>query len=224
MFFDEIKKAFSQISTICINYNDQKTNVILGKKTDIIYGNGTVTDTLCTKKFVVSPQSFYQVNHDGCELLYSIAKDYVKDSKRVLDLYCGIGTVGICTADKTAHLVGVEIVPEAIKNAKVNAKLNGICDCEFYALDAADVKTVAGGEFDAIIVDPPRKGCDKKTLDFIIEQNPKKLVYISCDSATLARDLAVLKEHFEIESVTPVDMFPRTHHCEAAALMHKKTL
>ncbi len=220
-FFDILTEEFSQISTICINYNDQKTNVILGNKTEVVYGGGTITDTLCGKKFVISPQSFYQVNHDGCELLYSIAKDYVKDAKRVLDLYCGIGTVGICTADKSAHLVGVEIVPEAIKNAKQNAKLNSILDCEFYALDAADVKSVAGGEFDAIIVDPPRKGCDKKTLDFIIEQKPEKLVYISCDSATLARDLAILKEHFKIESVTPVDMFPKTHHCEAVALLYK---
>ncbi len=221
-FYQTLLSDFCEITTICINYNDKKTNVILGEKYDVVYGKGTITDTLCGKKFVISAQSFYQVNHDGCELLYALAKDYVKDSKRVLDLYCGIGTVGLCTTDNASHLVGVEIVPEAIKNAKLNATANGFLNCEFYALDAADVKSVAGGEFDAIIVDPPRKGCDKKTLDFIIEQMPKKLVYISCDSATLARDLAILKDYFEIESVTPVDMFPRTHHCEAVALLYKK--
>jgi len=217
--YDAVLREFPQITTICINYNDKKTNVILGDKYDVVYGDGTITDTLCGKQFKISPQSFYQVNHDGCELLYSLAKDYVKDAKRVLDLYCGIGTVGLCTADSSAQLVGVEIVPQAIENAKANARANGVFDCEFYALDAAEVKSVAGGRFDAIIVDPPRKGCDKKTLDFIIEQKPDKLVYISCDSATLARDLAILKDYFKIESVTPVDMFPRTHHCEAVALL-----
>ncbi len=223
-FYNVLLVDFPQISTICINYNDKKTNVILGNRYDVVYGSGAITDTLCGKQFKISPQSFYQVNHDGCELLYGIAKDYVKGAKRLLDLYCGIGTVGLCTVDSSSHLVGVEIVPEAIKNAKSNAEANGFFDCEFYALDAADVKTVAGGEFDAIIVDPPRKGCDKKTLDFIIEQNPEKLVYISCDSATLARDLAILKDYFKIESVTPVDMFPKTHHCEAIALLHKVEL
>lgn len=221
-FFDILLGHFPQISTVCINYNNEKTNVILGKRFEIVYGSGTITDTLCGKKFVISPQSFYQVNHDGCELLYAVARDYVKDAKYVLDLYCGIGTVGICTADTGSRLVGVEIVPEAIENAKINAKLNGLHDYEFYALDAAEVKSVAGGEFDAIIVDPPRKGCDKRTLDFIIEQSPDKLVYISCDSATLARDLAILKDRFEIVSVTPVDMFPKTHHIECAVLLCRK--
>ncbi len=220
-FYDELIYEFCNITTICINYNDKKTNVILGNKYDVVYGNGVITDTLCGKKFSISPQSFYQVNHDGCELLYSLAKEYVKDAGRVLDLYCGIGTVGLCTADSASHLVGVEIVPEAIENAKINAKINGFSDCEFYALDAADVKQVAGGNFDAIIVDPPRKGCDSKTLDFIIEQKPHKLVYISCDSATLARDLAILKDYFVIESVTPVDMFPKTHHVECCALLYR---
>ena len=212
--FDKLRVEFKEISTICINYNDKNTNVILGDRYQTVYGNGYITDTLCGKKFKISPQSFYQVNHDGCELLYSLAKEFVGDSKNLLDLYCGIGTVGLCCAGENTRLTGVEIVPQAIENAKQNAKQNGVQNAQFFVADAATVADIAKEDYDAIIVDPPRKGCDGKTLEFLINKAPKKLVYISCDSATLARDLAVLKEHFEIERVIPVDMFPKTHHVE----------
>lgn len=220
--FADIIKKFPQISTVCINYNNDNTNVILGKRFETVYGKGYITDTLLGKRFDISPQSFYQVNHDCCEKLYALAAEHIRGAKRVLDLYCGIGTVGICTANVGAELVGVEIVPEAIENAKHNAVANGIENAHFFAADAGDVAKVASGYFDAIIVDPPRKGCDVKTLEFIIEKSPERLVYISCDSATLARDLKILKEHFVIEDITPVDMFPRTHHCEVVCTLKKR--
>lgn len=210
---------FKQISTVYLNYNNKNTNVVLGQNYELLYGDGKICDSLLNKKFLISPQSFYQVNHDGCELLYSLAGDYIKGAKSVLDLYCGIGTVGICTADSSASLTGVEIVEEAVKNATHNAALNNMQNAEFFAADAKDIAKITGKTFDAIVVDPPRKGCDAKTLEFLIESNPKKLVYISCDSATLARDLAILKNSFEIVDVTPVDMFPRTHHIETVVLL-----
>ena len=220
--FDDIAKEFPQVTTVCINYNNENTNVILGEKFETVYGKGYISDTLLGKSFNISPQSFYQVNHDCCEKLYSLAAEHIRGSERVLDLYCGIGTVGICTAGEGALLTGVEIVPEAVENAKHNAILNGIENARFYAADAGNVAKVASGDFDAIIVDPPRKGCDIKTLEFIIEKRPEKLVYISCDSATLARDLKILTEYFDIEKITPVDMFPRTHHCEVFCAMRLK--
>ncbi len=210
----KLTEKFCQISSVLINYNDKNTNVILSDRYELLFGKNGITDILLKKTFEISPQSFYQVNHDACEKLYSIAGEYIKGAKSVLDLYCGIGTVGICTADKDSHLTGVEIVKEAIENAKINAKLNGMENCEFYAADASQIAGITDKKFDAIIVDPPRKGCDSKTLDYIIDANPERLVYISCDSATLARDLKTLTKHFKIERVTPVDMFPKTHHVE----------
>lgn len=218
----QLAVQFADITTICINYNDENTNVILGDKYEILYGDGYLEDTLLDKKFRISPAAFYQVNHDGCECLYTAVKNLadVKEHERVLDLYCGIGTIGLCAADTARELVGVEIVPEAVEDAKVNAKINGIVNASFYAADAGDVSKVANGEFDVIIVDPPRKGCDKRTLDFIIEKSPKRLVYVSCDSATLARDLEILTQNgFEIKTVQPVDMFPRTNHVECCVLL-----
>lgn len=220
--FDRVRAQFKEISTIIINYNDKNTNVILGDRYEVVFEAGYITDTLCGKKFKISPQSFYQVNHDGCELLYSLAKEYVGDCKSLLDLYCGIGTVGLCAMGENTRLTGVEIVPKAIENAKENARMNGVENAQFFASDAANVRDIASGEYDGIIVDPPRKGCDGKTLEFIIEKAPEKLVYISCDSATLARDLAILKEHFEIVRVVPVDMFPRTSHVETVVWLCNK--
>ncbi len=216
-FISELTVHFPEICTICINYNNKNTNVILGDQYEIIFGNGNITDTLLGKKFVISPQAFYQVNHGGCEKLYSIVKEFaaIKESDRVLDLYCGIGTIGLCTADISCELVGVEIIPQAIENAKLNAQINGIQNAKFFSGDAGDIDSIANGDFDVVIVDPPRKGCDKRTLDFICDKKPNRLVYVSCDPATLGRDLNYMSNSgFKIEKVTPVDMFPRTYHIE----------
>lgn len=216
---DKLTVQFKEITTICINYNDKNTNVILSDRYEVLYGDGYVTDTLLSKKFKISPAAFYQVNRDGCELLYQKVRELaqVTERDRVLDLYCGIGTIGLCVADKARELVGVEIVEAAVRDARENAKINGITGAGFYADDAGNIAKIAKGDFDVIIVDPPRKGCDIKTLEFLIEKKPPRLVYVSCDSATLARDLKILISNgFEIESITPVDMFPRTKHVECA--------
>ena len=219
-FASVLSVQFPQISTICINYNNENTNVVLGKKYETVSGSGFITDTLLGKTFEISPESFYQVNHDGCENLYSIVKKHVKGAENLLDLYCGIGTIGICVSDGVKSLTGVEIVEKAIENAKRNALLNGVENSEFAALDASATADFAKDSYDTIIVDPPRKGCDEKTLDYLVQKSPKTLVYVSCDSATLARDLKILTQKgFTVQKVTPVDMFPGTYHVECCVLL-----
>ncbi len=216
-FADAVCREFEEIKTVLINYNRDNTNVILGKAYETVYGSGYITDILCGKKFEISAQAFYQVNHDMCQKLYAVAAEYADAGcgMRVLDLYCGIGTVGICAADKAKELVGVEIVPQAVENARRNAKANGLDNARFIVSDAASINDLGLGRFDVVFVDPPRKGCDVKTLDYIISSSPEKLVYISCDSATLARDAAVLKDAgYRAEKVSVVDMFARTSHVE----------
>ena len=218
-----ITDNFENVSTVLLCYNDKNTNVVLGRNYELLYGKGYIKDTLLGCSFEISPESFYQVNRKGCEKLYSIVKDHVKDSENLLDLYCGIGTIGICTSGKDTHLTGVEIVEKAIENAKKNALANGITNAVFKASDASFVKELVSGGFDTIIVDPPRKGCDRQTLDFLIESKPERLVYVSCDSATLARDLKILTDGgFEIKKITPVDMFPKTAHCECVVRLDYK--
>ena len=224
-FARTLTRKFSQISTVCINYNDKNTNVILGESFETVFGAGYITDTLCGRKFEISPQAFYQVNHDMCETLYGIVSDFAMADKstRVLDLYCGIGTVGICAAADARELVGVEIVPQAVKNARRNAEINGIENASFYVSDAAGIADLALESFDVIIVDPPRKGCDRATLDYIISEKPKRLVYVSCDSATLARDLAILTAGgFSVTRAAAADMFPRTKHVETVVQLVRK--
>lgn len=210
-----ITGKYSQITTVCVNRNERNTNVILGDDTETVYGSGFITDTLCGKKFEISPQSFYQVNHAGCEKLYSLVREFSNPcGKRVLDLYCGIGTIGICAAFDASRLMGVEIVAQAIENAKKNARLNGLENTSFVTADAANIADVASGSFDVITVDPPRHGCDRKTLDYIIKSRAEKLVYVSCDSATLARDAKILASDYKAVRAACVNMFPRTKHIE----------
>ncbi len=214
-FAKTLKAKFPEICTVCINYNDKNTNVVLGKRFETVLGDGYITDKLLGYEFEISPESFYQVNHDGCEKLYGLVKEYTKGAKNLLDLYCGIGTIGLCVSDGVESLTGIEIVQKAIENAVRNAKINKVENCKFAAMDASQAGDFADEYYDTIIVDPPRKGCDKKTLEYLVQKRPEKLVYVSCDSATLARDLKYLCENgFEINQVTPVDMFPRTSHVE----------
>jgi 23S rRNA (uracil1939-C5)-methyltransferase len=223
---DELCKI-DGMSSICVNVNKKQSNVILGVETKTIWGTDTITDILLGKKFVISPNSFYQVNHSQCEKLYSKAMEYASltGNETVVDLYCGAGTIGLTMADKAKQIFGIEIVPQAIDNAKINAKLNEITNAEFFCGDAyegAKALEKRGVNADVVILDPPRKGCQKELFDIVQMMNPKKIVYVSCDSATLARDLEILNQKGYIaEEITPVDMFPRTPHIECVAKIVK---
>ena len=227
-FAAEITQKFPAIRTVAINYNDRNTNVVLGKETETVHGPGYIEDILLGKRYRIAPQSFYQVNRKQTEVLYAKAIELaeLQGGERVLDLYCGIGTIGLSLAEQCKELVGVEIVPQAIENAKENARRNGVSNAEFFCADAKEAASrfaAEGKQFDVIIVDPPRKGCDAATLEAIARMAPERLVYVSCNSATLARDLKILEEKgFATRSVTPVDLFPRTHHCEAVARLTRK--
>ncbi len=215
------------ITSVVLNKNTEKTNVILGLECKTLWGADYIEDVLCGVKIRLSPLSFYQVNHDCAELLYGKASEYVgaTGNETVLDLYCGAGTIGLSMANKVKKIIGVEIIPEAIEDAKINAKNNNIENCEFYCGDARDaVKILKDRNIqpDAVILDPPRKGCDKEVLKYVAEMKPKKIIYVSCDVSTQARDCAIFKElGYETKEATPVDMFPRTSHVESVCLIEK---
>ncbi len=214
-----------KVKSIILNINRERTNVIMGKKCLTIYGKDHITDTLCGLNFDISPLSFYQINHDQTEKLYSIAKEYANLTGKefLIDLYCGAGTIGLSMADKVKRVLGIEIIPQAIENAKANALNNNIQNAEFICADAALAAkdlTKKKTRPDVVIIDPPRKGCDSSVIDAICTMSPIRVVYVSCDPETLARDLALFKEKGYItEEVTPVDMFPRTQHVETVVLM-----
>lgn len=224
----DLLKTNGDIKSICYNINREDTNVILGNETKVIYGKETITDILLGKKFVISPESFYQVNRNQCEKLYSKAIEYagLTGDEVLVDMYCGAGTIGLSMADKVKELYGVEIVPQAIENAKINAELNGITNANFFCGDAFDMAKALeekGITPDVLVLDPPRKGCQKELFDVIEKMSPKRVVYVSCDPATLARDLEILKEkNYITQKVTPVDLFPRTPHVETVVQLIKE--
>ena len=224
---------YPRISSFLVNTNTKNTNVVLGDKYRTLYGKAYLTDTLCSRKFNIAPSSFYQVNHDAAELLYSIAaeKTQLNGNGILLDLYCGAGTIGLSMSEKASEIVGIEIVPSAVICAKENAKLNGIENASFYCGDAADAEGLRTpvererGKLspDTVILDPPRKGCDAQLLHFLAERGVPRIVYVSCGPDTLARDCAILRElGYEIGSVTPVDLFPRTGHVESVVCLMRK--
>lgn len=223
-----LKSRLPELKSVILNTNKEDTNVVLGKHSRTIYGNGYITDVLCNLKFMISPQSFYQVNRSGAELLYAKVAEYadLKGDELLLDLYCGTGTIGLSMAHKAKKLIGVEIVPQAVENAKANAEINGITNSRFICSDAAKAAKMletSGESPDVIIIDPPRKGCDKSLIKTIADFSPRRVVYVSCDPATLARDLAIFNElGFTVCEITPVDMFPRTAHCECVVKMSRK--
>lgn len=226
-----ITKKHPEIKSIVKNFNTKNTNVILGDKTEVIYGTGYIYDILGEYKFKISPLSFYQVNPVQTEILYNTAMQFagVNDTANknniALDLYCGIGTIGIFAAKYFKKIYGIEIIEEAIKDAKENAKINKIENAEFYAGDVEEVlpKIIEKENIkpNVVFVDPPRKGLDNKTIGALKELKPEKIVYISCNPATLARDLALLDESYEIKEVQPVDMFPFSKHVETVVLLSK---
>ncbi len=222
-----ITSEFPNVKTIVLNINPEKTNVILGEKCINLYGDGYITDILCDTKIKISPLSFYQVNRRQAERLYEKAREYMGNvsGKNVLDLYCGTGTIGLCTAKDAKRLIGVEIIPEAIEDAKANAKANSRENTEFICGDAekaAGILKEKNITADIIIVDPPRKGLTPKLIETIAEFNPERVVYVSCDPATLARDCGIFREYgFEVVEATPVDLFPRTAHCETVVCLKR---
>ena len=221
---------FPDVASVWGNVNSKNTNVVLGREWHLLYGKEKLSDILCGRTFEISPQSFWQVNRKAAEMLYNKAAELadIKPGERVLDLFCGIGTVGISVTTPDVKLYGIEIVPEAVENAKRNAEINGYSNAEFVCADAADpddfdahLTRIAKGGLDVVILDPPRKGCSPELIKRLCELAPKRIVYISCNPDTLARDIALFGERYKCEEVTPVDMFPRTGHCETVCLLSK---
>lgn len=223
MLCDEVPN----IKSIVINSNREKTNVILGNKNRTAYGRDYITDELCGLKFKISPFSFWQVNRKQAEKLYNKAKNYadLKPDEILLDLYCGTGTIGLTMANNCKTLVGVEIVEDAIKDANENAELNKISNARFICSDApkaAAQLSAEGLKPDVVILDPPRKGCGEELVKTIADMSPSRVVYVSCDPATLARDLKYFTENgYTPKEITPCDMFSRTAHVETVVLMTK---
>ena len=221
-FVKALVKACNNITTVVINENPRKTNVILGEKEEVAYGPGFIYDYLLGVKFKISSKSFYQVNHDQCEKLYSLAVEEanLKPSDTILDAYCGIGTIGLIASKKVNKVYGVEIVKEAIIDAKNNARINKITNCYYECKDASDY--VVENKFDCVFVDPPRKGLDTNFINSLLKSKPERIVYISCDVGTLSRDLSILKKEYNVNSVKFVDMFPRTYHIETVCSLTLK--
>ena len=230
----EALRKIDGMTSISINCNTGRTNVILGRKTIVLWGQEYITDQIGEISYEISPVSFYQVNPVQTEKLYGLALEYadLHGEENVWDLYCGIGTISLFLAQKAKQVYGVEIIPQAIENAKRNAVKNGIENAEFFVGKSEEVlpefyeKEAAAGRkahADVIVVDPPRKGCDEKLLETIVKMAPDRVVYVSCDSATLARDLKILCENgYELKRVRAVDQFCHTVHTESVCLMERK--
>ncbi|MBQ7793163.1 MAG: 23S rRNA (uracil(1939)-C(5))-methyltransferase RlmD [Clostridia bacterium] len=217
-----------RITSIILNVNKKRTNLVLGEKNITLYGKETLTDTLLGLSYEISPHSFFQINHTQTEKLYTKALEYAEldKTKTVFDLYCGIGTISLSAAKLAKNVIGVEIVPPAIENAKKNARDNNIENAEFYCAAAEDITPELiekGIKPDTVILDPPRKGSDERTLSAIVSAKPERIVYVSCNPATLARDLKFLAENgYKTDKATAFDMFPHTSHVEVVCSLSKK--
>lgn len=215
------------LKSVLINNNREDTNVVLGRRFRTVWGQDSLTDVLCGLRFRISPESFYQVNHDQAERLYALAGEYagLTGKETVLDLYCGTGTIGLSMAHRAGRVIGVEAVEQAVENARENAALNHIHNAEFLCMDAADAAQllVQRGEHpDVVVLDPPRKGCAPELIQTVAQMGPSRVVYVSCDPATLARDSKLFCTlGYQAGLVTPVDLFPRTRHVETVVLMSR---
>ena len=226
MLWEKLNKIPGVVG-LCLNVNREKTNVILGDRLIPLFGKASVTDRIGDISFEISPMAFYQVNPVQTKVLYEKALSFagLTGKETVWDLYCGIGTISLFLAKHAKHVYGVEIVPEAIENAKANAAANGIGNASFYVGAAEDVFPELTGKnpdigADVIVVDPPRKGCDEVLLSTMLKMAPSRIVYVSCDPATLARDLKILcAGGYRIERVQPVDQFPGSVHVETVCLL-----
>jgi 23S rRNA (uracil1939-C5)-methyltransferase len=222
-----LKGKVDNLKSVVLNVNKKKTNVILGDRNIVIYGEEAIYDYIGEFRFKISPLSFFQVNPVQTEVLYNKALEYadLKGGETVFDAYCGIGTISLFLSKKAGKVYGVEIVPQAIENAKENARLNEVKNVEFITGESETVIPELykkGIKADVVVVDPPRKGCDERLLDVIVQMAPEKVVYVSCNPATLARDLKYLAGRgYEVKKVQPVDMFPQTVHTEVVVLLQK---
>lgn len=227
-FVKALLKIHPEITTIVVNVNDKRTSMVLGEKEQIIYGKGYIEDQLCGQTFRISPKSFYQVNSVQTEKLYQKAVEYagLTGKETVVDAYCGTGTIGLTAASKADKVIGVELNPDAVKDAKINAKINQVKNIEFYQNDAS--KFLAGMaerglKADVIMMDPPRSGSTEVFLDAIVQIAPSKVVYISCNPDTLVRDLKyITKKGYKVQKCVAVDMFPFTEHVETVCLLKRK--
>ncbi len=216
-----------EITTVVLNINPKDTNLVLGDREEILYGNGYIEDTLCGCVFRISPKSFYQINPVQTEKLYGKAMELAELDKdtTVLDAYCGIGTIGLVASKTAGNVIGVELNPDAVKDAISNAKRNASKNARFYCADAGDfMQELAenGERFDVVFMDPPRSGSSKKFIDSLAVASPERVVYISCNPETLARDLQmIIKKGYKVRKICPVDMFPHTNHIETVCLLSK---
>ncbi|WP_373217798.1 23S rRNA (uracil(1939)-C(5))-methyltransferase RlmD [Ruminococcus sp. 5_1_39BFAA] len=227
-FVKALRKAHPEITTVVLNINDKKTSMVLGEREIVLYGKGFIRDTLCGCTFRISPKSFYQVNPIQTEVLYGKAVEYagLTGKERVIDAYCGIGTIGLIAAAHAKEVIGVELNKDAVRDAKINARENKISNVRFLQGDAGEFMTAlasAGEKTDVVFMDPPRAGSDEKFLSSLLKLNPQKVVYISCNPETLARDLAFLtKKDYIVKRIQPVDMFCFTNHVETVVGLQRK--
>ena len=221
----KVRAVSDKISGIVLNVNKKRTNLVLGDKNVLLWGKGTLSASLLGLKYEISPESFFQVNPVQTEKLYSLALDFadISENETVLDIYCGIGTITLSAAKRAKRAIGVEIVEKAVENARENAEKNGIDNAEFYCGEAENLVPElieSGASPDVVILDPPRKGSDEATLSAIASAKPERIVYVSCNPATLARDAKFLEERgYKVKKAAAVDMFPHTAHVETVALL-----
>lgn len=226
-FMNELLEAHPEITTILLNINPKKTTMVLGDKELVVHGKGYIEDIQCGLRFRLSPKSFYQINHEQTEKLYSKAIELadIKSTDKVFDAYSGIGTIGLIASKSAKEVVGVELNEDAVKNATTNAQLNEITNARFYKGDAGHFMNEIAKEdvkFDTVFMDPPRSGSDEKFLSSVVRLSPKKVIYISCNPVTQERDLKYLVERgYMVEKIVPVDMFPQTFHVESVVKLKK---
>ncbi len=224
---EAVMRKFPDVVSVTMSINPDKTNVIMGDRLAVLCGGKDMEDTMCGNRIITDPRAFYQVNTAQAEKLYAQAKEFaaLTGKEDVLDLYCGLGTIGLSMADSARHITGAEIVPASIDAARINAQLNGITNADFICADAGQAAKQlcdSGRTPDVIITDPPRKGCDELTLDSIVKMSPERVVMVSCNPATAARDCRYLAERgYTLKRVRAVDMFPGTGHCETVCLLSK---
>lgn len=229
-YIKALRKEHPEISTILMNINNRKTSVVLGNEEIVLYGRGYIEDVLCGVRFQISAKSFYQVNPIQTEVLYNKAIEMAEltGDETVIDAYCGIGTIGLIVSSKVKNVIGVELNKDAVKDAIKNARGNNIKNAYFYNDDAGDfmVKLAdEGKKVDLVIMDPPRAGSDEKFLSSLVKLSPEKVVYVSCNPETQARDLKYLvKNGYKVKEIQPVDMFPQTDHVECIALLQKANM
>ena len=227
-FVAALLEKHPEITTVVLNINPKDTNLVLGDREEVLYGNGYIEDTLCGCVFRISPKSFYQINPVQTEKLYNKAMEFARLDKdtTVIDAYCGIGTIGLVAAKTAGNVVGVELNPDAVKDAISNCKRNGMKNARFYCDDAGEfMQALAenGESADVVFMDPPRSGSSKKFIDSLTAMKPERVVYISCNPETLARDLQfITKKGYGVKKIQPVDMFPHTNHVETVCLLSKK--